>query len=67
MCAGEAHVLQQFVVTEGKRKVPVAGARCVKGALARDARYRLLRDGHTLHDGMPRPAPVPPVTPATRR
>lgn len=48
---GEALVLQQFHVSEGRRRVPVAGARCVKGALARDALYRLLRDGHTLLDG----------------
>ncbi|XP_026318056.1 translation initiation factor IF-2, mitochondrial isoform X2 [Hyposmocoma kahamanoa] len=48
---GEAKVLQRFTVTEGKRKVPVAGARCVKGALHRDARFRLLRDGRVVHEG----------------
>lgn len=63
VCAGEAVVLQQFTVTEGKRKVPVAGARCVKGALHRDARFRLLRDGRVVHEGEsapPRPAAARP-------
>ncbi|KAJ2942153.1 hypothetical protein O0L34_g11068 [Tuta absoluta] len=48
---GEANVLQQFIVTEGKKRVPVAGARCVKGELARSARYRLLRNGEVIHEG----------------
>lgn len=48
---GEAAVLQLFAVTEGRRKVTVAGARCVKGSLLRGARFRLLRDGRPLHEG----------------
>ncbi|XP_063367747.1 translation initiation factor IF-2, mitochondrial [Cydia amplana] len=48
---GEANVLQQFMVTEGKRKVPVAGCRCVKGALQRNALYRLIRGGEVIYEG----------------
>ncbi|XP_047994179.1 translation initiation factor IF-2, mitochondrial [Leguminivora glycinivorella] len=48
---GEANVLQQFMVTEGKRKVPVAGCRCVKGSLQRNALYRLIRNGEVVYEG----------------
>ncbi|XP_063628121.1 translation initiation factor IF-2, mitochondrial isoform X2 [Cydia splendana] len=48
---GEANVLQEFMVTEGKRKVPVAGCRCVKGALQRNALYRLIRNGEVIYEG----------------
>ncbi|XP_063387367.1 translation initiation factor IF-2, mitochondrial [Cydia fagiglandana] len=48
---GEANVLQQFMVTEGKRKVPVAGCRCVKGSLQRNALYRLIRGGEVIYEG----------------
>ncbi|CAH2046058.1 unnamed protein product, partial [Iphiclides podalirius] len=48
---GEANVLQQFLVSEGRRKVPVAGCRCVRGALARAALYRVLRGGEVLFEG----------------
>lgn len=48
---GEANVLQQFMVTEGKRKVPVAGCRCVKGSLQRNALYRLIRGGEVVYEG----------------
>lgn len=50
---GEANVLQPFEVSDGKRKVPVAGARCVRGVLARDALYRLVRDGEVVYEGDP--------------
>ncbi|XP_045537975.1 translation initiation factor IF-2, mitochondrial [Papilio machaon] len=48
---GEASVLQQFVVSEGKRRVPVAGCRCVRGTLARHALYRIIRNGQVLYEG----------------
>ncbi|XP_049877575.1 translation initiation factor IF-2, mitochondrial isoform X2 [Pectinophora gossypiella] len=48
---GEANVLQQFSVSEGKKRVPVAGCRCVKGSLQRNARYRLIRNGQVIYDG----------------
>ncbi|KAL4710220.1 hypothetical protein ACJJTC_005393 [Scirpophaga incertulas] len=48
---GEANVVQQFLVSEGKKRVPVAGCRCSKGRLLRHARYRLLRAGSCVYDG----------------
>lgn len=48
---GEANVLQEFEVTEKKKKVKVAGCRCVKGNLKRDAMYRLKREQEILYTG----------------
>lgn len=48
---GEANVLQSFTVTEGKKKVTVAGSRCVKGQLTRQALYKLVRDNQVLYEG----------------
>ncbi|XP_046971293.1 translation initiation factor IF-2, mitochondrial [Vanessa cardui] len=48
---GEANVLQHFHVSEGKKKVPVAGCRCVKGALARNALYRVVRGQEVVYEG----------------
>ncbi|KAJ0173839.1 hypothetical protein K1T71_010988 [Dendrolimus kikuchii] len=48
---GEANVLQQFMVTEGKKKVPVAGCRCTKGNLARSALYRVVRGQEVVYEG----------------
>lgn len=48
---GEANVLQPFVVTENKKKVPVAGCRCTKGALARNALYRVIRNQEVVYEG----------------
>uniref|UniRef100_A0A2A4JYC4 Translation initiation factor IF-2, mitochondrial n=1 Tax=Heliothis virescens TaxID=7102 RepID=A0A2A4JYC4_HELVI len=48
---GEANVLQQFIVTENKKKVPVAGCRCVKGSLARNAMYRVIRGQEVVFEG----------------
>ncbi|XP_059058284.1 translation initiation factor IF-2, mitochondrial-like, partial [Achroia grisella] len=48
---GEANVLQLFQVTEGKRKVPVAGCRCVKGNLHRNALYRVIRELQVVYEG----------------
>nr|CAD7574582.1 unnamed protein product [Timema californicum] len=49
---GEANVLQEFKVTEGKKKVSVAGCRCVKGHLKKSAQYRLLRGQEIVHEGI---------------
>lgn len=48
---GEATVLQEFMATgEGTRKkVPVAGCRCVKGELKRDAHCKLVRNGEVIY------------------
>lgn len=48
---GEANVLAEFVITEGKKKVPVAGCRCVKGTLKKDAYYRVIRGQDMIHEG----------------
>lgn len=48
---GEANVLQQFLINEGKKKVPVAGCRCTKGVLKKNALYRLIRDNKVIHEG----------------
>uniref|UniRef100_A0A0V0G8W4 Translation initiation factor IF-2, mitochondrial n=1 Tax=Triatoma dimidiata TaxID=72491 RepID=A0A0V0G8W4_TRIDM len=48
---GEANVLQQFLINEGKSKVPVAGCRCIKGSLKKSAQYRLIRSNETLFCG----------------
>ncbi|XP_032521055.2 translation initiation factor IF-2, mitochondrial [Danaus plexippus] len=48
---GEANVLQQFLVGEGRRRVPVAGCRCVRGVLQRAALYRLIRGQEIVYEG----------------
>lgn len=48
---GEANVLQEFIVTENKKKVPVAGCRCVKGTLNRNALYRVIRGQEVIFEG----------------
>ncbi|XP_075982987.1 mitochondrial translation initiation factor 2 [Anticarsia gemmatalis] len=48
---GEANVLQEFMVTENKKKVPVAGCRCVKGSLVRNALYRVIRGQEVIYEG----------------
>lgn len=51
LSVGEANVLQEFEITEKKKKVKVAGCRCVKGILKKDAMYRLIREQETLYTG----------------
>ncbi|KAL1513124.1 hypothetical protein ABEB36_002584 [Hypothenemus hampei] len=48
---GEAEVLQQFEVGKGRKLVPVAGCRCLKGNLKRDALYRVIRNREIIHEG----------------
>lgn len=50
--SGEANVLQEFQVSEGKKKVPVAGCRCVKGSLVRNALYRVIRAQEVVFEGI---------------
>jgi hypothetical protein len=49
--SGEANVLQDFEVTEGKKKVHVAGCRCTKGILYKTGKYRLHRGQEVVYDG----------------
>lgn len=49
---GEATVLQQFEINEGRKKVPVAGCRCTSGLLKRNALFRLIRNGKKVFEGM---------------
>lgn len=48
---GEANVLQEFLINEGKHKVPVAGARCVKGNLKKSGLYKVIRSQETIFQG----------------
>ncbi|XP_068156098.1 translation initiation factor IF-2, mitochondrial isoform X1 [Drosophila tropicalis] len=48
---GEANVLQNFIINEGRKEVPVAGCRCTKGVLKKSHKFRLLRDGEVIYDG----------------
>ncbi|XP_011167444.1 translation initiation factor IF-2, mitochondrial isoform X2 [Solenopsis invicta] len=48
---GEANVLQEFEITDKKKKVKVAGCRCVKGNLKKNAMYRLMREQEILYTG----------------
>lgn len=51
MVHGSAEVLQQFEINQGRKKVPVAGCKCTKGFLKRDALYRLIRKGTIIFEG----------------
>lgn len=39
------------MVSEGRRKVPIAGCRCVKGLLKKNGLYRIVRENTTVHEG----------------
>lgn len=51
LCLGEANVLEQFDINEGRKKIPVAGCRCVKGVLKKSGYFRLMRNEECLFDG----------------
>lgn len=45
---GEAIIIQEFVVNEKKKKIPVAGSRCSKGILKKNGLYKLIRNGKII-------------------
>ncbi|KAK8727613.1 hypothetical protein OTU49_009650, partial [Cherax quadricarinatus] len=49
---GEANVIEEFLITERKKKVPVAGCRCVRGVLKKEALYRVIRGQDIIHEGL---------------
>ncbi|KAL1416566.1 hypothetical protein MTO96_043394 [Rhipicephalus appendiculatus] len=48
---GEAVVQQEFLVNEGRKKIPVAGCKCTKGTLRKNALYKVVRNSEVIHSG----------------
>lgn len=46
-------MLQEFLINENKKKIPVAGCRCTSGTLKKAALFKVVRDNDTvLYRGM---------------
>ncbi|XP_027844790.2 translation initiation factor IF-2, mitochondrial [Aphis gossypii] len=45
---GEANVIQEFLINENKKKIPVAGCRCTSGTLKKAALFKVIRDPDTV-------------------
>lgn len=51
--AGEATVMEVFLITEGKKKkIPVAGSKCTNGELKISSLYKVLRSGEEIYRGI---------------
>ncbi|KAG8180805.1 hypothetical protein JTE90_008590 [Oedothorax gibbosus] len=48
---GEATVLQEFKINEGKNKIPVAGCKCTKGILKKNAQCKVIRSDKVVYNG----------------
>jgi translation initiation factor IF-2 len=49
---GEANVLQYFEITEGKKKISIAGSRCTKGNLKKGCKVRVFRQREIIYEGV---------------
>ncbi|KAF5280326.1 hypothetical protein FQR65_LT03135 [Abscondita terminalis] len=47
---GEAVVLQQFFINEGRKSIPIAGCRCESGVLKKGSLFKVMRNGQTVHE-----------------
>ncbi|VVC33349.1 Translation protein, beta-barrel domain,Translation initiation factor IF- 2, domain [Cinara cedri] len=49
---GEASVLQEFLINENKKQIPVAGCRCISGTLKKAALFKVVReDDEVIYKG----------------
>ncbi|KFM71621.1 Translation initiation factor IF-2, mitochondrial, partial [Stegodyphus mimosarum] len=48
---GEATVLQEFIIKDGKKKIPVAGCKCVKGVLKKNSLCKVIRADKVIYNG----------------
>ena len=51
MFSGEAHIQQVFTISEGNKKVPVAGCRCTRGVLYKKKNFKVIRGDEVVYDG----------------